>query len=68
MLIVLRCVLDYAVVNRHASSKSNFNDSMSSVNDITTLFTQAAQMRAKLIEESRNRFGGRMKILWLHEV
>lgn len=35
---------------------------------IETLFKKAATLRTRLVEESRSRFGGRFRILWLHEV
>lgn len=35
---------------------------------IEALFKKAATLRTRLIEESRSRFGGRFRILWLHEV
>lgn len=38
------------------------------LNGINDLFTEAAALRTRLVEESRTRFNGRFRILWLHEV
>lgn len=76
LLVCLRCSLDYCAAVQHKRNASTeeerdaTDDDEQAVNEesIEALFKEAAALRARLIEESRTRFGGRMKILWLHEL
>ncbi|KAK7196541.1 hypothetical protein NESM_000592100 [Novymonas esmeraldas] len=62
VLITLRCVLDFCVVHTQQYGRAAGGGTAA------TLFQEAAQLRAQLVEESRTRFNGRMRVLWLHEV
>ncbi|KPA73330.1 putative mitochondrial hypothetical protein [Leptomonas pyrrhocoris] len=62
MLVVLRCVLDFCVVHTQQYGRAAGGGMAE------TLFQESAQLRAELVEESRARFNGRMRILWLQEV
>ncbi|KPI84863.1 hypothetical protein ABL78_6091 [Leptomonas seymouri] len=62
MLVVLRCVLDFCVVHTQQYGRAAGGGMAE------TLFQESAQLRAELVEESRTRFNGRMRILWLQEV
>ncbi|CCD12789.1 hypothetical protein, unlikely [Trypanosoma congolense IL3000] len=61
LLVTLRCVLDYCVVRVQGSQPGTERDGAE------RLFESAAELRNKLIDESRTRFGGRMRVLWLQE-
>lgn len=62
MLVVLRCVLDFCVVHTQQYGRAAGGGMAEA------LFQESAQLRADLVEESRTRFNGRMRILWLQEV
>jgi hypothetical protein len=62
LLVVLRCVLDFCVVHTQQYGRAAGGGMAE------TLFQETAQLRAELVEESRSRFNGRMRILWLQEV
>ncbi|KEG06668.1 excreted/secreted protein 15 [Trypanosoma grayi] len=60
LLITLRCTLDYCVVCMQEKGKGEREVA-------ERLFREAAALRKELVEESRTRFEGRMRILWLQE-
>ncbi|KAG5482824.1 hypothetical protein LSCM1_06855 [Leishmania martiniquensis] len=62
MLVVLRCILDFCLVHMQQYGRAAGGGTAES------LFQQSAQLRMQLVEESRTRFNGRMRILWLQEV
>lgn len=61
LLIVLRCALDFCLVHTQQYGRAAGGGMAEQ------LFQEAAQLRAQLVEESRTRFGGRMRVLWLQE-
>eukprot|EP00796_Vickermania_ingenoplastis_P000978 gene978-573_t len=66
MLVALRCVLDYCTAARgRLGSDATATHSSEAVE---RLFEEAAALRSRLVEESRTRFGGRLRVLWLQEV
>ncbi|TPP47759.1 hypothetical protein CGC21_1705 [Leishmania donovani] len=62
MLVVLRCILDFCLVHTQQYGRTAGGGMAEN------LFQESAQLRAQLVEESRTRFNGRMRILWLQEV
>ncbi|EKG06455.1 hypothetical protein TCSYLVIO_002436 [Trypanosoma cruzi] len=60
LLITLRCILDFCVVRTQEKGK----EERAAVEE---LFEKTMKLRNELVEESRTRFGGRMRILWLQE-
>ncbi|CAG9571391.1 conserved hypothetical protein [Leishmania major strain Friedlin] len=62
MLVVLRCILDFCLVHTQQYGRTAGGGMAEN------LFLESAQLRAQLVEESRTRFNGRMRILWLQEV
>ncbi|KAG5504563.1 hypothetical protein JIQ42_06399 [Leishmania sp. Namibia] len=62
MLVVLRCILDFCLVHMQQYGRAAGGGMAES------LFQESAQLRTQLVEESRTRFNGRMRILWLQEV
>lgn len=62
MLVVLRCILDFCLVHMQHYGRAAGGGMAEN------LFQESAQLRAQLVEESRTRFNGRMRILWLQEV
>ncbi|RNF25575.1 uncharacterized protein Tco025E_02255 [Trypanosoma conorhini] len=61
LLVTLRCVLDFCVVQTQEQGKG------ARAAAAAELFEKAMRLRNELVEESRTRFGGRMRILWLQE-
>lgn len=69
MLIVLRSIMDYCASARlRANSGAAAGQSSYHPEVMDALFTEAAELRSRLVEESLTRFSGRMRVLWLHEV
>ncbi|ESL07968.1 hypothetical protein TRSC58_04337 [Trypanosoma rangeli SC58] len=60
LLVTLRCILDFCVLLTQEQGK----EKRAAVGE---LFERAMKLRNELVEESRTRFGGRMRILWLQE-
>ncbi|KAG8348301.1 hypothetical protein ERJ75_000347900 [Trypanosoma vivax] len=65
LIITLRCVLDFCAMTMQA--KASEGNDRSFQEGAGRLFREAMELRTELIEESRTRFGGRMRVLWLQE-
>ncbi|KAG5509073.1 hypothetical protein JKF63_06081 [Porcisia hertigi] len=61
LLVVLRCILDFCVVHTQQYGRAAGGGVAEG------LFQESAQLRTQMVEESRTRFNGRMRILWLQE-
>lgn len=62
MLVVLRGMMDFYVLQ-----KRNRGAAVGSGNDADAFFVSVAELRTQLVEESRSRFDGRFRLLWLQE-
>ncbi|AAZ11294.1 uncharacterized protein TEOVI_000343200 [Trypanosoma equiperdum] len=62
LLVTLRCALDFCVVQMQGGGARGTEREV-----VERLFRDVVALREELIEESRTRFGGRMRVLWLQE-
>ncbi|CUG94036.1 Hypothetical protein, putative [Bodo saltans] len=65
MLVVLRGMMDFYVLNKR--SQRNAQAAVTSSQESESFFVSVAELRTQLVEESRSRFDGRFRLLWLQE-
>jgi hypothetical protein len=64
MLVVLRGMMDFYVLSKRSQRNAQV---AASSQESESFFVSVAELRTQLVEESRTRFDGRFRLLWLQE-
>jgi len=69
LLVVLRGTMDFIVLNRKSIKSENqqHQQQQGEPSDEDAFFLAVSELRSQMVEESRTRFNGRFRMLWLQE-